>query len=65
MQVSFTSDELSKADVILTTLEDAGIQPPFVPFYPDDPNGFGYYVWEPESDTKGTNNCDNDGPEVM
>lgn len=58
-RTNFTAQELSEADVILTTLEEAGMQPPNVTLdqlipksgLKIDPEYDHYYAcWEPEND---------------
>lgn len=57
MRYNFTVDELSKADVILTTLEHAGIQPPPISTMELFPKtdlipveDYLYSCWEPEDE---------------
>lgn len=60
LRLRFTDEELKKADVILTTLEQAGMQPPNITLEqlipgalkvaPEAEKHF-YACWEPESET--------------
>jgi len=56
----FTEAELAKADVILTTMEEAGMQPPNIKLsqmFPKsecqvvEDNNYWYGCWEPEDET--------------
>ena len=53
MRSNFTKEELAKADVILTTLEHAGLVPPEIP-HPNPlihhPESVYINEWEPEGD---------------
>lgn len=52
---NFTEEELAKADVILTTIEEAGMQPPPIRMYPNTwirstgEYGWDAYEWEEET----------------
>lgn len=55
-KTAYSNEELNKADVILTTIEDVGMLPPTIISMPDQYNrtdstyGFEVNEWEPEED---------------